>query len=241
MLPRKHWKPFLKRNLPCREKQVTCQGFLRISGLIQCQPLRQEREKSMWQMKKDKNTPAKQFRGSNFNEFLNASCVHHNDEKCQLPTNTQQCSPAISMHYGIDQTTAQRFNNEAACNFPNHEQPLLSCVLNWTVTFKGSSVIDDNDLQSLYGQKTQDKDNYLTNVVIEAYLQLIASKGMLQGTKVGFLRWESLEKGFSTRVLERKSTFNGTRHCSGSLYPWPEQALVPSCCSPKGKTNSCLG
>ena len=91
MLPRKHWKPFLKRNLPCWEKQVTCQGFLRISGLIQCQPLRQEREKLMWQMKKDKNTPGKQFRGSNFNKFLNASCVHNNDEKCQLPTNTQQC------------------------------------------------------------------------------------------------------------------------------------------------------
>ena len=145
------------------------------------------------------------------------------------------------MHYGIDQTTAQRFNSEAACNFPDHEQPLLSCVLNWTVTFKGSSVIDDNDRQSLYGQKTKDKDNYLTNVVIEAYLQLIASKGMLQGTKVEFLQWESFKKGFSTRVLERESTFNGTRHCSGSLYPWPEQPLVPSCCSAKGKTNSCLG
>ena len=56
-------------------------------------------------------------------------------------------SPVISMHYEIDQTTAQRFNNEAACNFLDHEQPLLSCVLNRTVTFKGSSVIDDNNLQ----------------------------------------------------------------------------------------------
>ena len=83
-------------------------------------------------------------------------------------------------------------------------------MLNETITFKGNSVIDDNDLQSLYGQKkkTQDKDNYLINFVIEAYLQLIASIGMSQGTKVEFLGWESFEKGFSTRALERKSTFN---------------------------------
>ena len=98
-------------------------------------------------------------------------------------TNTQQCSSVISVHYGINQTTAQKFNNEGACNFPDHKQPLLSCVLNGTVIFKANSVIDDNDRQSLYGQKTQDEDNYLSNFVIEAYLQLIASKGMSQGTK----------------------------------------------------------
>ncbi|XP_074621358.1 uncharacterized protein LOC141879906 [Acropora palmata] len=157
----------------------------------------QERNEAVSKKKKGKNTPGKQFRGSNLSNFLNASCVHDDDEKCQLPTNTQQCSPVISVHYGINQTTAQKFNNEGACNFPDHKQPLLSCVLNGTVIFKGNSVIDDNDRQSLYGQKTQDEDNYLSNFVIEAYLQLIASKGMSQGTKVEFLGWESFEKGFS--------------------------------------------
>ena len=40
----------------------------------------------------------------------------------------------------------------------------------------------DNELQSLYGQKTQDEDNYLTNFVIEAYLQLITVKARCKST-----------------------------------------------------------
>lgn len=127
--------------------------------------------------KKEKTSLGKQFRGTNLKKFLYAS-REHDDEKCQLQTNTQQSSQAVDVHYGIDPTTAKRFNNEAACNFPDHNQPLLSCVLNGTVTFKGNSVIDDNDLQGLYGQKTKDEDNYLTNFVIEAYLELIAIKGI---------------------------------------------------------------
>ena len=86
--------------------------------------------------RKKKSTPGKQFTGSNLNKFLNTSFVHNDDEKCQLPTNTQLRSPVISVHYGNNQTTAQRFNSEAACNFPDYKQPLLSCVLNGTVTFK---------------------------------------------------------------------------------------------------------
>ena len=80
--------------------------------------------------------------------------------------------------------TAQKFNNEAACVFPEHRQPFLSCVLNGTVMFKGNRILDDKDLQSLYGHKAQDSDNYLTNFVIEAYLHLISTKAMAAGTKV---------------------------------------------------------
>lgn len=129
----------------------------------------------------------------------------------------------ISVHYGINQTTALRFNNEAACNFPNHKQPLLSCVLNGTVTFKGNSIIDDNDLQSLYGQKTQDEDNYLTNFVIEAYLQLISIKGMSQGTKAEFLEWETFEKGFSKGSVQE--------YLKGKA-PLMEQDIVLVPCNP---------
>jgi len=67
------------------------------------------------------------------------------------------------------------------------------------------------------GKKTKDEDNYLTNFVIEAYLELIAIKGISQGAKVEFLGWESFEKGFSARELKRKSTFYGTGHCFGPL------------------------
>ena len=69
------------------------------------------------------------------------------------------------------------------------------------------------------GKKTKDEDNYLTNFVIEAYLELIAIKGISQGAKVEFLGWESFEKGFSKGSVQEnlKSTFYGTGHCFGPL------------------------
>ena len=96
-------------------------------------------------------------------------------------------------------------------------------MLNGTVTFKGNSIIDDNDLQSLYGQKTQDEDNYLTNFVIEAYLQLITIKGMSQGKKAKFLEWETFEKGFSKRLVQEY--FKGKA-------PLMEQDIVLVPCNP---------
>ena len=70
----------------------------------------------------------------------------------------------------------------------NYRQPFLSYVLNRTVTLKGSSILNDQDLQRLYGHKAVDSDNYLTNFVIEVYLHLIASKGMAKGMKVQVIR-----------------------------------------------------
>ena len=95
-------------------------------------------------------------------------------------------------------------------------------MLNGAVAFKGNSVIYDN-LQSLYGQKTKDEDNYLTNFVIEDYLELIASKGMSQGTKVEFLGWESFEKGFSKGSVQE--------YLKGKA-PLMEQDIVLVPCNP---------
>ena len=61
------------------------------------------------------------------------------------------------------------FNNEAACNFPDHEQPLLSWALNATVTYKEAMLLMTMTCRVFMGKKTQDGDNNLTNIVIEAF------------------------------------------------------------------------
>ena len=85
----------------------------------------------------------------------------------------------MGVHCGIDHITAQKFKKEAACVFPGHRQPLLSCVLNGTVAVKGSSVLDDQDLQSLFGHKTQCRQQPC--FAIEDFLCLTAGKGMPDG------------------------------------------------------------
>ncbi|PFX23510.1 hypothetical protein AWC38_SpisGene11949 [Stylophora pistillata] len=151
--------------------------------------------------KKSSATPGNIFRSSTLDRLLDDSQVKEECnayEKSQLSLNTQQHSAQNDMevNYGIHQMTAQKFNNEAAFVFPENRAPFLNCVLNGTVMFKGNSTLDDKDLQSLYGRKAQDSDNYLTNFVIEAHLHLIPTKGMATGTKVEILEWELFEKGF---------------------------------------------
>ncbi|KAL9978150.1 hypothetical protein ACROYT_G015637 [Oculina patagonica] len=90
----------------------------------------QEISEAASKKKKEKTTPGKKFRETNLKK-LSMLLVRKMGKNGQLPTNTQQSLQVIDVHDGINQTTAQRFNN----------QPLLSCVLNGTVTFKRNSVI----------------------------------------------------------------------------------------------------
>lgn len=128
---------------------------------------------------------------------------HNANAESKLFTSTLQCAPAMGVHYGLPQDTAQKLNMEATCVFPEHRETLLKCLLNGSVKFKGSSsVFDDKDLQSLYGCNVRNEDNYLNNFVIEAYLHLIASTSISKGVKVEILEWEVFEKGFSKGAIK---------------------------------------
>ena len=164
----------------------------------------QEDTKTVPKKKKTSVPPGKQFRTS-LDKYLDAADhkkENNADAGSQLSTNTLQCTPALRVHYGLHQSTAQKFNKESACVFAEHREPLLSCLLNGSVKFKGRSVLDDQDLQRLYGCKPCDEDNYLTNFAIEAYLHLIANEGISNGMKVELFGWESFEKGFSQGPLQ---------------------------------------
>lgn len=53
-------------------------------------------------------------------------------------------------------------------------------------------MIDKLDLESIYGGKQ--RDNYPTNFVIEAYLQLITTTTLSKGLNIETLAWEAFEK-----------------------------------------------
>ena len=62
-------------------------------------------------------------------------------------------------------------------------------------------MIDRLDLESLYGGKPREEDN--TNlIVIEAYLQLIATASRSKGLNIETLGWEAFEKGFGNKPMK---------------------------------------
>ena len=76
----------------------------------------------------------------------------------------------------------------------NAENPLLNCLLYGLFKFQGSIMIAKLDLKSIYGGKQREEDNYPTNFVIEAYLQLIATTTLSKGLNIETLAWEAFEK-----------------------------------------------
>lgn len=99
------------------------------------------------------------------------------------------------LRFGLDPIMASKINaQETSCSFPPHTQPLLDCLLNGTVKLNNGGIIDGKDLESLLGGHLLDEDNYLSNFVIEAYLNLLVNN-VLAKTKVEVIEWEKFERG----------------------------------------------
>lgn len=78
------------------------------------------------------------------------------------------------MHYGLDRKISSEINmQEATCNFAECKQPLLDCLLDGTVKFNASNIINKKDLESLLAGQARDEDNYLNNFVIDTCLNLL--------------------------------------------------------------------
>ncbi|KAK3742383.1 hypothetical protein QZH41_002602 [Actinostola sp. cb2023] len=132
--------------------------------------------------------------------------------------------PATDVHYGLLKNTATRFNAQTTCVFPEQKEPLLNCLLDGSVRFKGSSVLDEKDLQGLHGCKPRDEDKYLTNFVIEAYFDIITSTGSSKGVQAESLGWEAFEKGPAGRM--------STQDLLKGKAPLMEQDVVLVPCNP---------
>ena len=79
--------------------------------------------------------------------------------------------------------------SETIFSFPEHREPLLNCLLDGSVKLS-SRIIDTTDLEGVLGGKPQDKDNYLSNFIIDAYLNLLKEKSPVI---VEVTEWEKFE------------------------------------------------
>lgn len=64
-------------------------------------------------------------------------------------------------------------------------------------------MIDEKDLKSLQGGHTDDKENYLTNFVIDEELRLLAEKGCQDGLQIVSIEWEKFDRSIGKRPTEK--------------------------------------
>ena len=126
--------------------------------------------------------------------FSSRPNVSDKKDRDAIPNVSQQDMKPV-VHCGLDSNLASKISmQETTCNFPEHKQPLLDCLLDGTLKLNGSNIVDTKDLETLLGGQARNEDNYLNNFVIDTYLNLLI-KNIPTKSKVESLEWEKFEKG----------------------------------------------
>ena len=108
---------------------------------------------------------------------------------------------------------------------------MVRLLVSDTSTFKGNSLIDQSDLRYLYGNGKTDKENFISNFIVE-YLLLLQKASEADGLQTKVLRWEQFERG-SLSMLTQLLQKNGEVK---------EQDVILVPCSPIGSKHwSLLG
>ena len=142
-------------------------------------------------MKKRKESYGKAFRAS-----LNTASGRSSSQASQQVSKSASCT----VEHGLDHKISTAFATEDTCTFPQYKEPLLNFLLDETVGFKGNNLIDKKDLQGLVGGNTQDEENYLSNFIIDEYLQALVTEASSQGLKAERIGWETFERGVGKKL-----------------------------------------
>lgn len=130
------------------------------------------------------------------------------DEICSPVTPLPRCRKKLAIMHGLPLNISALFQILASGMLQDPESAFVDNLIDGSVAFAGNKVIDSSDLVALRGGRPTSEGNYLTNFVIESYLDLIAKQGALQGSKVECIGWECFEKAVGRRPAKDVLTRN---------------------------------
>lgn len=116
------------------------------------------------------------------------------------PKSQETASNNIHAEYGLQQSLNQSLVASATFLLPCYTDPLAKLLFSDPRNFKGSSLIDQNDLRCLNGNGKTDDENFLFNFITDEYLLQKPSEA--NGLKRKVLLWEQFERG-SLSMLAR--------------------------------------
>lgn len=122
------------------------------------------------------DSPGNQFRSS-IMAFMSDTASKKADSYFPVNPNVVK-EPQPMVNFGLEGSLISKIQRcETSFSFPGHKEPLLNCLIDGTVKLTSSGkIIENKDLEGLLGGKPQDKDNYLNNFAIDAYLHLLKEK-----------------------------------------------------------------
>lgn len=109
---------------------------------------------------------------------------------------------SCTIQQGIPDELLVLFKASTPFSLPHYISTQVDAVMNGLIPFSGSSLISVNHLQGLIGNSTHPQGKWLSNFVIDEYMNLIKSASDDKGVKVKTLSWETFERGESSVSAE---------------------------------------
>ena len=134
-----------------------------------------------------------------------------NDDECEINESTdieddrdesdsqhqEQERVHIHVQHGLPpdmHTSNSMFANLSTFELPCFLKPMINCIATGRIIFGGSSsLIDSNDLKSLHGHGKTSEDKWVSNFVVDRYLELLKLASVNVPMEV--VAWEIFEKG----------------------------------------------
>jgi len=129
-------------------------------------------------------------------------------EICSPVAPLPRCRRKLAIKHGLPLSISVLYQISARGIFQGPESAFVDNLMDGSVAFEGCKVIDSRDLVALRGSRPTSEENYLTNFVIESYLDLTAKQGALQGSKVECIGWECFEKAVGRQPAKDVLTHN---------------------------------
>ena len=176
------------------------------------------------------------------NPPMNNQAVISGDKAAQTPqkTSAKGNNSHVNVTYGLPESLNQPFAASATFSLPTYSLPLVELLVSDASNFKGSSLIDQNDLRHLYGNGKTDEEKFLSNFIIDEYFRLLQKASEADGLKTKVLKWELFERGslvMLAQLMQRNGEFKdqdvilvpcnpmGTKHWF-LLLVQPQQKLL---------------
>jgi len=100
----------------------------------------------------------------------------------------------IKVQHCLPQDVQLLFDVSKPFFLPYHLQYRANAIANGVLSFHGQSIINDTDLKALLGASSVERDNWLSNFVIDHYLEIMRNTYSKDDFKIKIITWERFER-----------------------------------------------
>lgn len=109
----------------------------------------------------------------------------------------------IQIQLGLPHNIRALVNNQCTeFQVPPYSGPLAELIVSKSIDFEGDPLINAHDLQELEGKATNDEAKWITNFIVDSYLQLVKTTTAEKGLCIEVFGWEKFEKAVEKKHLK---------------------------------------